>query len=485
MLGCYDDSTEAGLGFAYQAAVHDKTTFEVCAGACDQQQQQQQQRSTQQTGRGNNHENSKATKLDVAAIDAGNHCFCGTTTALAALHKRSGRPAAECEASHCHANTSETGCGGVGRMVAYSYKNCKPTSSSPRPPPLPLQGSPEWPVVGPPQCRFLRSDFPLPAIPVRVTAFVAAMGYVELWINGKKAGEDAVLEPGWTQFDRRLLYVTYDVSDLFRAPNNQSVGVALGNGWPGHLKHVPTFKLLLKFEFGPDSTNADREPLYITSTPSNFQGTWKGPIQLDDIYGGETYDARLEITGFGGEIDRAARRGPLPDAVAAVAYEDPSTAHAVLSSQMMNPIRALELLEAKEITSPHAGVTVVDFGQNIAGWGRLTLKNCAAGTTIKMSFAEVLHATNHSKIKCDGICDDGLPCSEAQTSSLLDPLHNCTWVAGMVNMQYLMCTAHHGSVTGDRCSFDLYTCKGGAEEAWEPRFTYHAELQNLGAENGF
>ena len=203
VLGCFDDSKTAGLGFTYQAVVHDKTTFEVCAGACDRlAAQQQQQGGTQQAEQGNTYENSEATKFDVAAIDAGNHCFCGTTAALTALHAR-GRPAAECGASSCHANTSETGCGGKGRMVAYSYKNCKPASATPPPPPLPSQESPqrlpEWPVVGPPQCRYLRSEFSLPAAPVRVTAFVAAMGYVELWVNGKQAGGEcgagAGLEP--------------------------------------------------------------------------------------------------------------------------------------------------------------------------------------------------------------------------------------------------------------------------------------------------
>ena len=113
-----------------------------------------------------------------------------------------------------------------------------------------------------------------------------------------------------------------------------------------------------------------------------------------------------------------------------MAYEDPSTAHAVLSSQMMPPIRALQLLPPKEITTPHPDVKVVDFGQNIAGWGRLSLKKCPAGLQLKLSFAEVLHQTTHPGTKCNGHGN-----AEDAASGLLDPLHNCTWVAGMVNMQ--------------------------------------------------
>ena len=116
VLGCYDDSKTKGLGFAYQAQVHDKTTFEVCAGACDQAVSQL---SSEPSG-------DNKTKFDVAAIDEGNHCFCGNSQALAGLASH-GRPATECMSSHCHANASESGCGGKGRMVAYSYQKCKPS----------------------------------------------------------------------------------------------------------------------------------------------------------------------------------------------------------------------------------------------------------------------------------------------------------------------------------------------------------------------
>jgi hypothetical protein len=102
VLGCYDDSKTRGLSFSHQAAVHDKTTFEVCAGACHD------------AGEG----------LAVAAIDDSNHCYCGSVDAWAKLASLK-RPAAECD-GHCHANHTEKGCGGKGRMVAYSYQGCKP-----------------------------------------------------------------------------------------------------------------------------------------------------------------------------------------------------------------------------------------------------------------------------------------------------------------------------------------------------------------------
>ena len=260
----------------------------------------------------------------------------------------------------------------------------------------------------------------------------------------RACGGNAVLEPGWTQYDRRLIYATYDVTALVACrrtghdtidptqlcvQGNQTAGIILGNGWPGHLGNTPTVKLLIKFEYSATSAT------YVTSHPASWTGSWQGPILLDDIYGGETYDARREIPGFGTCPDADADSscpdvGPLPDAVDAMSYENPSTKHAVLSSQMMPPIRALQLLPPKEITNPHQGIKVVDFGQNIAGWGRLTLKKCPVGKRIKLSFAEVLHQTTHSDVKCSGNGN-----AEDAASSLLDPLHNCTWVKGMVNMQ--------------------------------------------------
>ena len=76
----------------------------------------------------------------------------------------------------------------------------------------------------------------------RATVFAAAMGYVEIQINSQKAGGNAVLEPGWTQYDQRLLYVSYDVTALLddnttsasttRGQQQQQLHVELGNGWP-------------------------------------------------------------------------------------------------------------------------------------------------------------------------------------------------------------------------------------------------------------
>ena len=92
---CYDDSQNEGLGLAFQQAVHDHTTLELCADACFE-----------------NH-------MPVAGIDRGNHCFCGAAGSLDKA-KALLRPLPECQTSPCYANKEEK-CGGKGRMLTFSF----------------------------------------------------------------------------------------------------------------------------------------------------------------------------------------------------------------------------------------------------------------------------------------------------------------------------------------------------------------------------
>ena len=349
-----------------------------------------------------------------------------------------------------------------------TFVSCDPaTVPPPAPPPRPPKGQPFWPVTAPRKCRLLRKQFYVASKVRRATAFVAALGYQELRLNGGKATGDAVLEPGWTQYDTRILYSTYDVSPFIKQGNN-TVGVVLGGGWPGHLGHAPGVKLVLKLVL------ADGTVDHVISAPAaGWTGTTDGPWVLDDIYGGETYNATLEIPGWDSAphtTDAGVDNTEVAAAVwhAAAELKDPSIASAVLSSQMMQPIRATTLLSPVVKTEPSPMVHVYDFGQNIAGWGKISLTGCPRGSIVKLSFSELLHRADHASPVCSGPST-----SESGTSSLLDPLHNCTWTKGMVNMQMLMAVPHHGSTTGDRCAVDLYVCAGADHEEWEPRFTYH------------
>jgi len=135
----------------------------------------------------------------------------------------------------------------------------------------------------------------------RARLYVCGVGYYELHLNGKKVG-DHLLDPGYTRYDRRALYVTYDLtSDL--KPGSNALGVILGTGWYNvHTRAVwyfdkapwraaPALRLDLRLEYEDGKTETIATgPDWKTST---------GPIVYDSIYGGETYDARLEKTRMG------------------------------------------------------------------------------------------------------------------------------------------------------------------------------------------
>ncbi|MGE5646570.1 MAG: family 78 glycoside hydrolase catalytic domain [Acidobacteriota bacterium] len=250
----------------------------------------------------------------------------------------------------------------------------------------------------------LRKQFTLARKPVRARVYIAAAGYYELRINGRKVG-DHVLDPAWTDYDKRILYTTYDVTPLL-AQGQNAIGVMLGNGW--YKKRAALVQLNVELEGG------ERAEVVTDAT-------WKsapGPIVSDSVYDGETYDARLETPGW----DR-------PD------YDDGTWKPAPLvagptgvrSAQMMPPIRVTDSITPVKMTSPKPGVYVYDMGQNFSGWVCLRAEG-PRGAKVRIRHSELLY-------------DDG--------------------TLNVENLREAKAT-------------DYYILRGdGAEEVYEPRFTYH------------
>ncbi|MCX6563662.1 MAG: family 78 glycoside hydrolase catalytic domain [Candidatus Aminicenantes bacterium] len=249
----------------------------------------------------------------------------------------------------------------------------------------------------------LRKEFRLGGAAVRAKAYICGLGYYELRINGEKVGT-YVLDPGWTTYDKRALYVAYDVTRMLRAGGN-AVAVILGEGW------FKSRALLLQIQI----ELADGQKINVVS-----DGSWKasvGPITVDSIYNGETYDARLEMPGwdepgFDDKNWKKAETVPGPKGT--------------LSAQMMPPIRVMDTLVPLKMTSPKPGVYVFDMGQNFSGWARLRVSG-PGGTEVKLRFAELLYDT------------------------------------GLINQENLRSARAE----------DVYILKGEGEEVYEPRFTFH------------
>ncbi|WP_432834851.1 family 78 glycoside hydrolase catalytic domain [Dactylosporangium sp. CA-092794] len=270
--------------------------------------------------------------------------------------------------------------------------------------------------TAPTAAPMLRSTFTLPAKTVAsARAYVDGLGFAELRLNGGKVG-DQVLAPANTPYAQRSLYTTYDVTTAVQ-PGANTVGVWLGNGygprfsqygfrWTGPRQAV----VLLTVAF----TDGSRQTVV-----SDASWKWStGPIVADDIYAGESYDARLEQPGWD--------RPGFPDAswrpVRVVAAPSPT-----LTAAALPPIRVAGTLQPVRLSQPQPGVYVYDFGQNIAGWARLRVQG-PAGTTVRMRTAEEIGA-----------------------GGMLDTTTN-----------------------RNAASTDTYTLAGtGSTETYEPRFTYH------------
>ena len=215
--------------------------------------------------------------------------------------------------------------------------------------------------------NLLRREFTLETAPVRARAYLAGIGYYELRLNGGKVG-DHVLDPGYTPFDKRVLYVTYDITGQLRAGPN-AVGLMLGEGW----YHARAALLQLEIDL-PGGRHVR------ISTDASWK-TAQGPILADSIYNGETYDATRELAGWDSPgCDDRQWKPASPD-------EAP---HGALSAQMMPPIRVVADLPARKMTSPRQGVYVFDMGQNFSGWTRLRVLG-PAGTRVVMRHSELLY----------------------------------------------------------------------------------------------
>jgi alpha-L-rhamnosidase len=227
-------------------------------------------------------------------------------------------------------------------------------------------------AVDPQSSPLLRKEFEISQKIKRARIYVSGLGWYELYINGQKVG-DHVLDPVTSDYRKRVYYVTYDVTDILGKGTN-AVGVMLGNGWfsePGHLKYGDSPRLLLQMniEFADG-----------TRTSIKTDKTWKtasGPVTRNDIYGGETYDARLEKQGW-----------------KEVGYDDSDWNRAItksspggkMVSQLMPAIKVIQTIRPVKFTNPKPGIYVYDMGQLFGGWARLRVKGLeGARVTIKYS----------------------------------------------------------------------------------------------------
>jgi alpha-L-rhamnosidase len=212
------------------------------------------------------------------------------------------------------------------------------------------------------------------------TAYITAHGLYEAMINGKRVG-NFYLTPGWTSYNKRLQYQTYDVTDLIKQGSN-AIGVTVGNGWyRGYLAwggNKNSYGKDLSLLFQLDIKYFDGSKQSILS-----DGSWKsstGSISDAEIYHGEIIDSRKEKSGW-------SNAGYNNGDWASVSEKNYSKS--VLIATQNEPVKKHETFSAVKIFTTPKGERVIDFGQNLVGWVMVKL-NGKAGDTVKISHAEVL-----------------------------------------------------------------------------------------------
>ena len=213
--------------------------------------------------------------------------------------------------------------------------------------------------------------------------YIAVGGLYELYVNGQRIG-DHRLDPMFTRFDRRNLYVTYDVTKQLQRGDN-AVGVILGNGWYNHQSLAvwnfhnapwrarPTFCLDLKITY----TDGSSETI---ATGLDWRASSSGPIIANNIYTAEHYDARLEQEDWSKpSFDDSQWRRVIFRSV-------PSE---TVSSQQMHPIRNVLPIAAQTIKKMDDSTYLFDFGRNISGVTRIRARG-EEGTVVKIKHGERL-----------------------------------------------------------------------------------------------
>lgn len=289
----------------------------------------------------------------------------------------------------------------------------------------------------------LRKTFILDQEPLRARLYISGLGYYEAYLNGQRVG-DRVLDPGWTDYADRILYSTYDVTEMLQKGPN-CLAAILGNGWynPFPLRMWGRLNLREHLAVGRPCLIAQLEIFFRdgTSTTVVTDTSWKvhdGPILRNNIYLGEVYDARREIErwntpGFDDSDWDWAKLAPAPGGY--------------LEAQSQPPIKIKEEISPVAITEPRPGVFIVDYGENFAGVVKLVAR-APRGTKIQLRYGELLYpdgTLNPMTSVCGqikGLRPDGTP------------------IGGLGAPEVAV-------------QQDIYICRGEGKEVFIPRFTFH------------
>ena len=267
--------------------------------------------------------------------------------------------------------------------------------------------------------------------------YVSGLGYYETYLNGKKVG-DHMLDPGWTNYQKQVLYSTYDITKQIQHGANV-IGVMVGNGWynllPLRMWGQRNLREILTI--GRPCTKAQIRISYTDGsfdliTTDNTWQTLSGPIVRNSIYLGEHYDARLEQQGW------MVPNTKLIGFKNAKEIKGPS---GKLVAQLQPPIKIIKVLKPVSVSEVKPCVYVFDMGQNFAGVARIKVRG-SAGTHITLRYGEDIYKDGNINVM----------------TSVAGQIKNGDGGPGAPPIAW---------------QTDSYILKGKGVETWSPRFTFH------------
>ncbi len=227
--------------------------------------------------------------------------------------------------------------------------------------------------------RYLRKDFTVKGPVAKARLYATALGVYEAFINGRRVG-DSLLNPGWTDYRKRVMVQTYDVTPLLVTGKN-AIGAVLADGWyAGRVGWMglaqygtrPAFNAQFEITYADGSTD-------VIATDNSWQAG-PGEIVGSDVQWGEIIDAR-----------EAAPDWNRPSFAGATWTNAVVERHDIaLVPQLGPPVRKLLELAPQNITR-RGDTWIVDFGQNLVGFVHLAARG-PAGTAITLRHGEMLNS---------------------------------------------------------------------------------------------
>ncbi|MCU1509085.1 MAG: alpha-L-rhamnosidase [Glaciihabitans sp.] len=277
------------------------------------------------------------------------------------------------------------------------------------------------------QPALLRTEFTARGPIARATLYATAHGAYQAEVNGTHV-DDQILKPGWTSYQYHLVHESTDVTSLVREGAN-ALAVTLAGAWYtenyGFRENAvrfygeqPAFAGQLVLDYA-DGTSE------VVASDATWRATGDGPITASGIYFGENYDATKQLEGWSS--------AGFDDSSWSPVRVDPADFPTPIA-RTSPAVREIEEVAVREVLTSPSGRTILDFGQNLVGRLRISVTG-ERGRKLTLRHAEVLENGELG----------------------IRPLRNAR-------------------------AEDEYTLRGGAEETWEPRFTFHgfryAEVDN-------